>query len=148
MSSRDEKATVCMLNACSKKPEEVEKERGQWETKTEFLLTVLGAIIGLGNVWRFPYLCYRNGGGEGFKSHLHTFIHPFCFQFKERKCIFSILQVCFSSHTSCSYLLVAYRCSFWKLHWDSTPARVGSHAGERYVLYFKVNLFFNLIFKM
>uniref|UniRef100_A0A8C2BBL9 Solute carrier family 6 member 11a n=1 Tax=Cyprinus carpio TaxID=7962 RepID=A0A8C2BBL9_CYPCA len=38
------------------------EERGQWANKIEFLLTVAGAIIGLGNVWRFPYLCYKNGG--------------------------------------------------------------------------------------
>ncbi|XP_061818494.1 sodium- and chloride-dependent GABA transporter 2-like [Nerophis lumbriciformis] len=41
-------------------------ERGYWGTKTEFILTVMGAIIGPGNVWRFPYLCYRNGGGVFF----------------------------------------------------------------------------------
>ncbi|XP_041946238.1 sodium- and chloride-dependent GABA transporter 2-like [Alosa sapidissima] len=40
-----------------------QQERGQWANKAEFILTVAGAIIGLGNIWRFPYLCYKNGGG-------------------------------------------------------------------------------------
>uniref|UniRef100_A0A3B5M7W6 Transporter n=1 Tax=Xiphophorus couchianus TaxID=32473 RepID=A0A3B5M7W6_9TELE len=39
------------------------EERGQWGNKLEFVLSVAGSIIGLGNMWRFPYLCYKNGGG-------------------------------------------------------------------------------------
>lgn len=39
-------------------------KRGQWANKREFILAISGEVIGLGNVWRFPYVCFRNGGGK------------------------------------------------------------------------------------
>ncbi|KAM9846062.1 sodium- and chloride-dependent betaine transporter-like [Aulostomus maculatus] len=44
-------------------PEEGAPARGKWANKTESRLSMIAGVIGLGNFWRFPFLCYKNGGG-------------------------------------------------------------------------------------
>ena len=72
-----------------KSVEETTYNRERWGRRAEYMLSMLGYSVGLGNLWRFPYLCMKNGGGkENLLKHLdwlayqlnetRHILHTFC----------------------------------------------------------------------
>ena len=49
-------------------------KREQWGTRLGFVLAAIGSAIGLGNIWRFPYVAYENGGGAFFIPYLFAML--------------------------------------------------------------------------
>ena len=45
-------------------------EKTQWDSQWSFLFAMIGAAVGLGNIWRFSYVVYSNGGGTFFIPYL------------------------------------------------------------------------------
>lgn len=45
-------------------------EVNKWDSPLSFILAMIGAAVGLGNIWRFSYVLYSNGGGAFFIPYL------------------------------------------------------------------------------
>jgi neurotransmitter:Na+ symporter, NSS family len=49
-------------------------EREEWGSRAGFILAAVGSAIGLGNIWRFPYVAWENGGGAFFVPYLFALL--------------------------------------------------------------------------
>ena len=49
-----------------------------WSSRMAFILAAAGSAVGLGNIWKFPYITGENGGGASCVSvhFLVSLIHP------------------------------------------------------------------------
>ena len=45
-------------------------QQNQWDSSAAFIFAMIGAAVGLGNIWRFSYVLYSNGGGSFFIPYL------------------------------------------------------------------------------
>lgn len=70
------------------------KDRGNWTGKLDFFLSCVGYAVGLGNIWRFPIMCYRNGGA--------TFLIPYLFFMVVCGIPLFALEVCYGQFSSLS----------------------------------------------
>ena len=44
--------------------------KNEWDSNRAFILAMIGSAVGLGNIWRYPYVLYSNGGGEFYIPYL------------------------------------------------------------------------------
>ncbi|OWF53371.1 sodium- and chloride-dependent glycine transporter 2-like [Mizuhopecten yessoensis] len=72
--------------------EKRENARGNWSSWYEYLFSCIGCLVGLGNIWRFPYVCYKNGGG--------AFLIPYFFFMAVSALPLMFLEISYSQYSN------------------------------------------------
>ncbi|XP_061180811.1 sodium- and chloride-dependent glycine transporter 2-like [Saccostrea echinata] len=103
-----------------------ENKRGRWGAKLDYMLSMVGYCVGLGNIWRFPYLCMRNGGG--------AFLIPFIFFLLAAGLPLYFLEVSVGQFTGKSCFHV----------WEACPIFEGVGVGM-FIVLFVITLYYNII---
>ncbi|XP_031628888.1 sodium-dependent nutrient amino acid transporter 1-like [Contarinia nasturtii] len=104
-----------------------EEERPTWSNKTEFLMSCIQTSVGLGNIWRFPFTAYENGGG--------AFLIPYVIVLFIIGKPMYYLETFIGQFTSQSMLKI----------WEVNPAFRGVAAGQLVALFFVITYYSSLI---
>lgn len=72
--SNSQRNSIASNNGSCGRNEVGDENRAAWSGKMQFFLSIIGYSVGLGNIWRFPYLCQQNGGGK-YCFHLISSLH-------------------------------------------------------------------------
>ncbi|RUS69231.1 hypothetical protein EGW08_023006, partial [Elysia chlorotica] len=83
-----------------------DENRGTWTGRPDFILSCIGFSVGLGNVWRFPYLCYSSGGG--------AFLFPYVFFLVTCALPFFLLETSYGQFVSLSPIASWKVCPLFK----------------------------------
>ncbi|OWF56398.1 sodium- and chloride-dependent betaine transporter-like [Mizuhopecten yessoensis] len=101
-----EKLRLSSVEEVDKFDETQDYHRGTWTRKCDFLLSIVGYSVGVSNIWRFPYLCMRNGGG--------AFLIPFFFFLIFCGIPLFFMELCLGQFSGVSSLFVWSLCPLFK----------------------------------